>query len=517
MKNTKNKLINRNLWHWPLPYQNNKTIEFYLDEIAGINDFFDIKKRKTFFNLLSGSLSLEKELKEIVIWEYKTLSEFQLIELEKVFNEEVEKFSEIKKDHPDDYDVLEKKVILEWACILKQELYYLDLIFLKENVCPNKTIFSLCESLLKEDKCKLAYQIYKILLENFKKENFKEDFPFMDALNGFMFCSAKSGKMTSEKSKDFLFSKEKIKEFSKNESSMLTLWLYDYYSDYVGVHKINENRFERLTANSDAIKETTGYHVFCANFFLIKKHDIAGSVLFLLEKIKLREKINVFDKDVLINAARSMNKDHMLRYVNELIFLAQLLFFFNGKCFEKNIYELCDVVVEIYNENINGIKSSYSMSAALGALKVSLIYQKDFLYNELASFKYHVKSEDSHAYLLATLLDQDTDEGLSLVLERTLTSCATKGDMIPIMIDVIIGLIKVNGYTSNDNYNLFDICEMVKHIYKTVAKRKIFYDDKDLDLINYLIETFIKGVSVDSERKIFNFFSMEDDFIFNTD
>lgn len=76
------------------------------------NTKFDDNK---FLELLAGSVSLSIEEKKKIITMVPTLSQFQIDELMKIFVEEIEKFDELAKKHPDQVKSLREKHKNQWV------------------------------------------------------------------------------------------------------------------------------------------------------------------------------------------------------------------------------------------------------------------------------------------------------------------------------------------------------------------------------------------------------------------
>ena len=70
-----------------------------------------------FLKLLAGSISLSKEEKKRIIDTVSKLSQYQIDELVKIFEEEQRKFSELDTKHKEQLQVLEQKHAAEWSAL----------------------------------------------------------------------------------------------------------------------------------------------------------------------------------------------------------------------------------------------------------------------------------------------------------------------------------------------------------------------------------------------------------------
>jgi hypothetical protein len=70
-----------------------------------------------FLKLLAGSISLSKEEKKRIIDTVSKLSQYQIDELIKIFEEEQRKFSELDTKHKEQLQVLEQKHEAEWIAL----------------------------------------------------------------------------------------------------------------------------------------------------------------------------------------------------------------------------------------------------------------------------------------------------------------------------------------------------------------------------------------------------------------
>lgn len=109
-------------WSWPLPFNDNETLDLFLDKFMGTNKNVDNDERRKFIGELRMSLSLSHIEKRVVISAFPTLSRFQIDELLKTWVSERHKFIELEVEHPNDIVILIARQEFAWAIVLNESL-----------------------------------------------------------------------------------------------------------------------------------------------------------------------------------------------------------------------------------------------------------------------------------------------------------------------------------------------------------------------------------------------------------
>jgi len=494
-------------WCWPLPYINRIFTDAFLDKLLGINPAISKDERHEFMTYLSKSLSLPIDQKRMVIKQYVSLSEWQFSELNRVFREEKEKFTELERQHPNDIIKLAGKTNLEWAVLLDEKdgakVFY-DIFIDKEDISLGEEIEEIIDRLNDLKQLDVLYLLCAKFIRGRLSEKKYSDYDFFNIVNLYLYASASLGFLRDDH-ECFQIGLNAINEIDNQaQRGFLEFCFYEYHARLMGFGGISlEVADHLLSSQYKDLSSHYGYLFYVSKINFFVKRQYSEWIFFFVKSVAAS--LGLLDrKNRRIRDASSLDKGEIFRIIYLVEHLDIYLKADEEDEVDNRFIGLRGVLIEKLTSHdlrrvLNDFDRRYDIDSAIISLKIYALAKHSAVPDSI----YRLKNKSKYLELLYLLIvERVEDYSVLSILDEALAEAKEKMDMI-YMVQGFITYIMFFGKNKELEEQTFLI--FIGSIFSKNTKAKKLYEENDhniaLEYIEYLNSQIKTGAAFDDRSR----------------